>query len=135
MTASSRRPPLVSIILPVFNGEATVEQAIRSALAQTESAFEVIVIDDGSTDRIATVVDSIASEDERIRLAHPHGGAGGRVDHPRRHDRDDAGSYLNMDDLTVSALLAVMLTQSSSVQRMPPIANDNLIPDMGRMIP
>ena len=40
-----------------------------------------------------------------------------------------------MSDLTVSSLLAVMPPQSSSVERMPPIADDDLIPDMGRMTP
>lgn len=42
--------PLVSIIIPVYNAEATVERAIESALAQTWSEREIIVVDDGSTD-------------------------------------------------------------------------------------
>jgi glycosyltransferase involved in cell wall biosynthesis len=57
----------VSIIVPCFNGERFVEQAVTSALAQ-EGALEVIVVDDGSTDRSASIVQSMADRDERVEL-------------------------------------------------------------------
>jgi glycosyltransferase involved in cell wall biosynthesis len=53
--------PLVSVIIPVYQGEAFIEGAVRSALGQTHRALEVLVVDDGSTDgtlaRLATIVD------------------------------------------------------------------------------
>src|SRR5450759_2144524 len=57
-----------SIVIPLYNKEATVERAIRSALSQTIQDFEIIVVDDGSTDNGAKVVASI--DDHRIRLIH-----------------------------------------------------------------
>jgi glycosyltransferase involved in cell wall biosynthesis len=54
-------PPLVSIIIPCYNGEAFVGEAIESALAQTYPHREVIVIDDGSTDRSLDVTKSFGS--------------------------------------------------------------------------
>lgn len=45
--------PLVSVLIPAFNAEAFVADAINSALAQTWRRIEVIVVDDGSTDRTA----------------------------------------------------------------------------------
>jgi len=45
-----------TIVIPVFNGENTLREAIDSALAQTYENFEVLVIDDGSTDSSAEIV-------------------------------------------------------------------------------
>ena len=61
---------LVSIILPVYNGEDMVGEAIESILAQTYKNFELIVIDDGSHDRTPKIVDYYAREDKRIRVIH-----------------------------------------------------------------
>lgn len=58
--------PLVSIIIPAYNSEKFIEQAIKSVQNQTYSNFEVIVIDDGSTDNTNSVVRSISEQDDRI---------------------------------------------------------------------
>src|SRR5260370_32907136 len=60
----TRMSPLVSILVPFFNAERWIAQAIESALAQTWPEKEVIVVDDGSTDRS---LDIIRRFDGRIR--------------------------------------------------------------------
>ena len=58
--------PLVSIILPVYNGEKTLQSTLESILAQTFSNFELIVGIDGTKDRSKSIVESF--KDLRIRL-------------------------------------------------------------------
>ncbi len=58
--------PIVSVVLPVYNGADYIRTAIDSVLAQTFADFELIVIDDGSTDATAEIVQSI--DDNRLRL-------------------------------------------------------------------
>lgn len=60
--------PKVSIGLPIYNGDRYLEPALRSLLAQTFEAFEVIVIDNASTDRSLEIARDLASEDARIRV-------------------------------------------------------------------
>ncbi len=60
--------PKVSVVLPVFNAASTIERAIDSILEQTLRDIELIVVDDGSTDETATLVQEI--KDPRIRLIH-----------------------------------------------------------------
>ena len=60
--------PLVSIILPVYNGEAYLDGALDSALGQTYRNLELIVVDDGSRDRTRSMVEARAARDSRVRL-------------------------------------------------------------------
>ena len=60
--------PLVSVIIPVFNGERYIEQAVRSVMNQTYEKWELFVIDDGSSDSTCDIVRRLAQEDSRIQL-------------------------------------------------------------------
>ena len=60
--------PLVSVVLPVYNCEEYLGAAIKSILDQSFHSFEFIIIDDGSTDRSAQVIEGF--QDERIRIVH-----------------------------------------------------------------
>jgi glycosyltransferase involved in cell wall biosynthesis len=62
------RGGLVSVIIPAYNEAATVERTISSVLNQTYSDLEVLVVDDGSTDETAALVQRMADLDHRIRL-------------------------------------------------------------------
>jgi glycosyltransferase involved in cell wall biosynthesis len=57
----------VSVLMPAYNEEPTIEVVLRRVLALDINVKEVVVVDDGSTDRTAQIVQRLAAEDERIR--------------------------------------------------------------------
>jgi glycosyltransferase involved in cell wall biosynthesis len=61
---------LVSVVLPVYNGADLVRESLDSLLAQTYREFEIIAIDDGSTDGTAEILDNYAARDDRVRVVH-----------------------------------------------------------------
>src|SRR6266567_4906753 len=72
---SATRVGLVSVIIPAYNACVTVERTIASVVNQTYSNLEVLVVDDGSTDETALLVQRMADADRRIRLPQkPNGG-------------------------------------------------------------
>lgn len=60
--------PEVSVILPIYNGSEYIEKCINSLICQTFSDFEIIVIDDGSTDESACICEKLQGADSRIKL-------------------------------------------------------------------
>ena len=60
--------PLVSVIMPAYNAEPFIEEAISSVLSQTTSDWELIVIDDGSSDCTQKIISKFTSEDARVHL-------------------------------------------------------------------
>jgi len=68
---------LVSIIVPVFNAERHLESCVDSILEQDYSRLEVVLVDDGSTDRSGEICDHLAVRDPRVKVIHqPNGGIG-----------------------------------------------------------
>lgn len=65
---------LISIIVPVFNIEKYVEPCILSLINQTYSNFEIIIVDDGSTDNSGQICDNIAISNEKIKVIHKENG-------------------------------------------------------------
>ncbi|MFX1394281.1 MAG: glycosyltransferase family 2 protein [Promethearchaeota archaeon] len=60
-------PPTVSIIIPCYNGEDTISRAIESILNQTYQGFEIIIVNDSSTDNSEEVIQNYQKKDKRIR--------------------------------------------------------------------
>jgi glycosyltransferase involved in cell wall biosynthesis len=61
---------MVSIIIPVYNAEAYIEDAVRSALASSLRDIEVVCMDDGSTDGSLAVLNRLAADDPRVHVLH-----------------------------------------------------------------
>lgn len=63
-------PPQCSVLMSVYNGEAYLESAVRSVQAQTLKDFELVIVNDGSTDRTAAILDRLAQDEPRLRVIH-----------------------------------------------------------------
>lgn len=60
----------MSVIIPVYNSEKYLAAALDSVLAQSFRNFEVVCVDDGSTDSSSAILDAYAAKDARIRVIH-----------------------------------------------------------------
>lgn len=66
--------PMISIIVPVYNAAPFLKRCISSILVQSYEAWELILVDDGSTDESGRICDDFASEDSRIKVIHQSNG-------------------------------------------------------------
>ena len=68
INADGQNRPLVSVIMPAYNAEKYIAEAIESVISQTYANWELFVLDDCSTDRTAEIAEGFAETDSRIRL-------------------------------------------------------------------
>jgi glycosyltransferase involved in cell wall biosynthesis len=92
--------PLVSVIMPVYNGMATLERAVRSVQAQSFADWELLVVDDCSTDGSREAVAARAAADARIRPLRctENRGPGAARNLGLRSARGQFIAYLDCDD-------------------------------------
>lgn len=90
--------PLVSILIPAYNSEEWIASAIQSAIAQTWQGTEIIVADDGSTDRTAEVARRFASKKVAV-VSKANEGAAATRNHALRLSQGDYIQWLDADDL------------------------------------
>ena len=65
-----KNKPTISVIVPVYNVEKYLEECVESVLSQTFTDYELLLIDDGSTDSSGDLCDQIAKRDVRVRVIH-----------------------------------------------------------------
>lgn len=68
------RNPDISIIVPVYNAENYLDRCVQSLLNQTHKSVEIILVDDGSTDKSGTICDKFAIVDKRVKVLHKENG-------------------------------------------------------------
>ena len=107
--------PKISVIIPTYNRSSLLKQAIDSVLQQTFNDFEVIVVDDGSTDDTRDVIKQIG--DERIRYFYKdNGGASSARNLGLIKAQGEYISFLDSDDLWPENYLEIMV---SNLEKMP----------------
>ena len=90
---------LVSVVMPVYNAQATMVRSIDSVLAQTHRQLELILVDDGSRDGSAAIMDAYAARDARVvAVRQPNGGVAAARNRGLREARGTHVAFLDSDD-------------------------------------
>jgi glycosyltransferase involved in cell wall biosynthesis len=101
---------LVSVVIPAFNRQAYIRQAVESVLAQTYRNLEVIVVDDGSTDGTREIVQSLRSTDGRVRYIWQENSERAVARNTGiKNARGDYIAFLDSDDLWLPRKLELQL--------------------------
>lgn len=109
--------PIVSIIVPVYNAETTLRRCIDSLLAQTFADFELIAVDDGSSDGSREVVGGYAARDPRVRLLTPgHGGVSAARNCGIETAQGKWLTFVDADDYVAPDYLADLLTDAADAE-------------------
>lgn len=112
MTTKNLNEPLVSICIPVFNAERFVAQTLTSLCNQTYKNLEIIVTDDGSTDRTCEVVEKF--DDKRIKLFKQLNlGAGAARNNSFKNSNGDFIKFMDGDDLLNKTSIAEQIALST----------------------
>lgn len=101
--------PTVSIIMPAYNAENYIKESISSVIAQTFQDWELIIIDDCSTDDTPTIISNFISQDSRIksiRLYKNSGKPSVAKNHGLKMIKGDFIAFIDSDDLWISDKLA-----------------------------
>lgn len=92
--------PLVSVIIPVYNGAAFLDRTLTSARNQTHASLDIVVVDDGSSDASPQIIAAHAHQDKRIRVVRqPNAGVAAARNRGIREAWGDLIAFLDHDDL------------------------------------
>lgn len=101
-------PNLISVVIPLYNKAAYVERSIRSALRQGEAVFEVVVVDDGSTDNSADIVESMQAPKVRL-IRQSNSGVSSARNRGIKESRGEYICFLDADDVYLPGFLDQIL--------------------------
>ena len=125
-------PPnsFVSVIIPAYKAGQYIEETVRAVLAQTHRHFELIIVDDGSPDDQATVIEALAAEDERIQyIKQENGGVSSARNHGYRLSKGDFLAFLDADDTWLPSNLEKKLAKFASDSEFGLVHSDMAIMD------
>ena len=101
---------LLSVVVPAYDVEDYLAACLQSILSQSHAALEVVVVDDGSTDRTGEIADRVAAEDSRVRVIHqPNAGLGAARNVGVRASTGAYLAFADSDDLVVDGAYAALV--------------------------
>jgi len=99
-------PPRVSVLMPAYNAQGTLSEAVTSILTQDFDDFECVIVDDGSTDRTPDILKDFARKDNRVRIiSRPNTGIVGALNDGLALCRGEYIARMDADDIAYSSRL------------------------------
>ena len=124
--------PTISVIVPVFNLENFIEECINSIKQQTLRSFEVLLINDGSTDNSLEIIRSNTTKDPQFRVYNqPNSGVSAARNLGLHHAQGEFISFIDGDDIVPSNFLETLLDTIQGTD-MAIVGSENLLPDGSR---
>lgn len=106
------KSPYISVVMPVFNGEKYIDEAINSILVQSISDFELLVVNDGSNDGTRKIVDAHVQRDSRIVLYNtPNRGIVAALNFGLEKARGEFIARMDADDIAVPDRFQIQLVE------------------------
>lgn len=103
--------PQISVIIPVYNAEKTLNRCLNSIIAQDFKDFEVLLVDDGSTDDSGKICDEYAAKDDRFKVFHKkNGGASSARNIGLDNAKGEYITFCDADDYTEANWLDVFIS-------------------------
>lgn len=101
---------LISVVMPAYNAEKFIAESIESVLAQTYNNWELLIVDDGSTDNTKTIIKGFCIKDQRIKYYYQENGRQGKARNlALKHAHGKYIAFLDADDLWLPEKLHLQL--------------------------
>lgn len=128
--------PLISIVVPVYNVEKHLRKCVNSIVKQTYSNLEILLIDDGSTDKSGIICDELAGTDSRIKVYHKeNGGLSSARNYGIDKTKGEFVGFIDSDDYIDSDmyqhLLSLIIDYNADISmcRNADVYNGRILPD------
>jgi len=128
--------PAISVVLPVYNAEAFVRQAVVSILAQTFTNFELIAVNDGSTDGSGKILRELAAQDSRVVLLdRPNGGLVSVLNEGIQQARAPLIARMDADDVAMPERFALQYARMTAEPKLGVLGSFiRIIDEAGRFV-
>ena len=108
---------LISVIVPVYNTEQYLQDCIQSIISQSFTNWELILVDDGSTDGSAAMCDEYTKKDSRVRVFHKaNGGVSSARNLGLKHAKGKWVTFIDSDDWLESSYLSVLMQPTPEIE-------------------
>ncbi|PAU70240.1 glycosyltransferase [Bifidobacterium italicum] len=120
--------PAVSVVIPIYNQQEYIGECLESLLRQTFTDFEVLAVDDGSTDKTADIITQFANRDPRVRLiGQPNGGVSSARNTGLTHARGAWICFIDPDDYVADGYLRTLYDVCEGTKDTPDIVMSTCI--------